>query len=1057
MRSWLGAMLLWLPLAAGGAPADPAPAPGPTETAPQELIPPETPKGRESPPAEPDPKAAPEESPRGRTGEPRDPADPRRDRTGQQGDGTPFVATVEIRVPEGEDPAPLDGLVTVSPGDPLSRKAIRRSVQRLYETGRFANVIASAVEGEDGIQVIFELEPHRSILSLRVVGALQLGEAAVRKATDLKEGEAFSEDRIDRAVAGLSAAYGRLGYEQAKIRIDSREAGKGVILEIVVDEGPPTRLGHLKLEGDPGDPKLVRDAISLKTGDVLDLARLESELERLRATYRAAGHYRARVGAPKVTSLLPGLAEVEVEVRAGPRIEFAFAGNRTFASSRLLAVLDYRGEDILDGPTLGDLAGRIERAYRRAGWFDARVFTSEAGTADGTVVKVTFHVVEGRSLFVKAPTFHGNRGIASQELQLLVQQALLAGRQPEPLLAGLLQGELDGALGHRAPPLARPVDPLHVWDHESAIRIVEALLARYRDEGWLDVAIDPPRLEIDEVSRVAEVHIRIREGDRVRISRVDIEGMVAKDPVAFRSQARALVRGRPVSEPRIREERLRLQAAYAREGHLYAQVETAIERQPDDPSSAVVRLVVREGPQVRAGRILIRGHRRTNDSVVEDALLFREGEVLGSESLTSSQQRLMRLGIFRTAAIRPLDPDVAEPVKDIVVDLRERPGRSLEIGGGVSIADGPRAFGEFTERNIFGRNLELGIRGRVNYQAFREEVRNLGSEGLERYVDVGLRYPRIYGLPIELGWRVDLIHERDIRPAYQLHKYGALTGFDLPISRRLQASLLYEVEWNTTERSARYEELYGDLSLRDLERLRSEGNTLLGSLRPTLTLDLRNDPVAPTAGVFAKFETDFARSIGGETWVNFLKLGGTVTGYIPVGGRSTLALSVSGGRVIPLDDRSTTIAPKRFFLGGASTIRGFSEDGLVPEDRREALRREISDCLSLVYPAGCSSAARFLQAGRSIPSDGGDVYALARAELRFPIRGDLMGGIFLEGGNLWVDPSAFDPLALRPTSGFGLRYATPVGPVALDLGFNLNPDKELNESPMALHFSIGLF
>ena len=82
---------------------------------------------------------------------------------------------------------------------------------------------------------------------------------------------------------------------------------------------------------------------------------------------------------------------------------------------------------------------------------------------------------------------------------------------------------------------------------------------------------------------------------------------------------------------------------------------------------------------------------------------------------------------------------------------------------------------------------------------------------------------------------------------------------------------------------------------------------------------------------------------------------------------------------------------------------------------------------------------------------------LARGELRFPIHGDLMGGLFVDAGNLWLDTAAFDPTRLRPATGFGLRYATPVGPVALDLGVNLDRDELLNEDPVALHFSIGLF
>ena len=50
-----------------------------------------------------------------------------------------------------------------------------------------------------------------------------------------------------------------------------------------------------------------------------------------------------------------------------------------------------------------------------------------------------------------------------------------------------------------------------------------------------------------------------------------------------------------------------------------------------------------------------------------------------------------------------------------------------------------------------------------------------------------------------------------------------------------------------------------------------------------------------------------------------------------------------------------------------------------------------------------------------------------------------------------------DPLVLRTAAGFGIRYKTPVGPVALDLGFNLAPDTAIREDVYALHFSIGVF
>ena len=50
-----------------------------------------------------------------------------------------------------------------------------------------------------------------------------------------------------------------------------------------------------------------------------------------------------------------------------------------------------------------------------------------------------------------------------------------------------------------------------------------------------------------------------------------------------------------------------------------------------------------------------------------------------------------------------------------------------------------------------------------------------------------------------------------------------------------------------------------------------------------------------------------------------------------------------------------------------------------------------------------------------------------------------------------------DFFRLRPTTGFGLRMSTPVGPIALDYGFILLRREELGEPIGSLHFSIGLF
>jgi outer membrane translocation and assembly module TamA len=46
---------------------------------------------------------------------------------------------------------------------------------------------------------------------------------------------------------------------------------------------------------------------------------------------------------------------------------------------------------------------------------------------------------------------------------------------------------------------------------------------------------------------------------------------------------------------------------------------------------------------------------------------------------------------------------------------------------------------------------------------------------------------------------------------------------------------------------------------------------------------------------------------------------------------------------------------------------------------------------------------------------------------------------------------------LRADIGLGLRFVTPIGPAALDLGFNVTPDDRLHERIVAPHFTVGLF
>lgn len=968
------------------------------------------------------------------------------------------VARISLEGVEGAEVQELLGLLAVEEGGVLTRRAVRRSVQRLYETGRFANVEALASEREGGVHLAFRLSPKRLVREIEVAGVSWLqGQEAVR-ATGLQTGMEYTSDLLARAEESLRTTLARAGYETASVEGGFRGEGEGVRLHFRVQPGSPTRMVERTFLGEVGDKALVNSAFALRIGDVFDRNVLERDLDALRTRFRREGYFRAEIGTPTIRKVSDTGVAVEIPASSGPKFTFAFAGHRAFDEERLRGFLSYDGEEFLDRAMASDLASRLEGVYRRHGYYEARVVAEESVSRDRKRARLVFHIQEGLPLIVRTIELRGNQGISRATLQAWVKEEFESIYAAPPLVRSPVRGEVDASWGSPASVQRGRRDPSGIFDDQAYQALIEALVARYREEGYLEAKIHGPFVDIDEPTRVASVELRVEEGRRTWIRGVEYLGVKALQPSFLVSGD--VREGKPLSERRVDQHRIELQSLYARFGHLYALVEAEIHRPPEDPARATVRFHVHEGPKVRVGQILVQGNDRTRTWVVRQSLGVREGDILTSDRIATGQQELMRLGLFRAATLRPIDPDLPEGVKDLVVEVRERPGRALELGGGISIADGPRAFAEYRDRNILGRNLQLVLRGRVNHQIFREDVRDMPLEdGLERDLQAGIRFPRIWGVGFPLGWHFDLIHERDIRLAYNLYRNSALTGFEFPLADSLQATLRFELESNDIEHSSRFDALYGPLSRTDLERIRfPNGNVLLGSVRPGLLLDLRDDVAFPRRGILAKVEADLAQNLGGSTTVDFVKLSGTVTGYVPLWKKTTLVLSGGAGKVFHLRDDSVAIPPKRFYLGGAGTLRGFAEDTVVPQDRRAALRGELADCQALLFRSGCTQQARFLDAGRAVPSEGGDLFVLGRGELRFPVYGNLMGGVFLDAGNLWLDtPSSIDLAELRKSVGFGLRYATPVGPIALDLGFNLDADRAIGEPPVAVHFSVGLF
>jgi len=576
----------------------------------------------------------------------------------------------------------------------------------------------------------------------------------------------------------------------------------------------------------------------------------------------------------------------------------------------------------------------------------------------------------------------------------------------------------------------------------------------------------------DAVSGQLDVVVRLRDGERTIVDSIGFEGN-AQVPLTDLAREARLAPGQPLAFDKVDATRSALMRLYLGRGFLYATVE-AKEEIDREHHAAALRFVVEEGPRVRIGRVLVVGNRRTRASVIQRAISVKEGEPYDPEAVARTQAALLGLGVFRSVGLRLSDDETPEAVKALNVELSERPWLYISSTAGFSIANGPRASVEWGQPNLLGRALELTTRAKVNYplEYFRPLLKEVSPKNRwEGRADVGLRAPQ--PTPWPLAAHLDLIAERLRRRAYDMSDISTVLGVDHPFTSRITASLQYEVMVGTLARTG--DSAY-HLTQADLERLRfDEGTTSLQAVRASGTVDYRDNAAHPHSGWFATVSAEWAHSLGAsgdkylgffpgsDIYSNLVKLQGTLSAYLPVSRSTTLALSARGGRVYPLDGASRTIIPRRFFLGGATSMRGFAEEEMVAQDLRNDLADRAHHCASSISAGGkagqggCTGVGQELANGKLFASEGGEAYMLFKGEFRIGLTKSVELGLFVDLGNLWSNPANYRLLDLRPNAGSGIRFVTPVGPAALDVGFNLLPDNRINERAWAIHFTIGLF
>ncbi|PYR78901.1 MAG: hypothetical protein DMF86_04875 [Acidobacteria bacterium] len=930
---------------------------------------------------------------------------------------TDVVLLVEDRTSTEEG---LLRIVQTHRGQPLAMADVRETITHLFSLGRFEDVRVDAESAPDGgVHLKYLLTPLHNVTEVLFRGKLELDEDLLRQRMIQRFSATPPVGRAAEVARALADLYREHGFLRPSItagRIEKHDPHETVLTFDIVP-GARARIGQVAVEAPPSTnrPEAL-GRLQLGQGEPYERDALNRRLQAYVERLRHRGYYEAIATAQAQVSADGTRADVTVHIEPGPLVAVQFDGD-PLPKEKQSDLVPVEREGTVDEDLLEDSTHRIEDYLRQQGYWKAQA-PFERREQDGRLI-IVFHVSRGPQYRV-TPAGVSMAGNASIGIDVLHPYVKIA---PGDLF---VSSRLDAG--------------------------IDAIERLYRQRGFAQVKVQSA---VNEVAPgIVQPVITIAEGPRTIVRSVTISGNRAIPTNELIAAARLQTNaGDPYFAPTVVEDRERIRTEYLNHGYEAADVQITPAFSTDG-TQADVKFTIGEGPQTIVDHILVVGNTRTEPDVIRRELQIREGQPLGLEDVIESQRRLSSLGLFRRVVITPL---LRTPVdrRDIVVSVEEALRTTVSYGGGAEVnkrlrATGPggqaqqryelapRGFFEIDRRNIGGKNRTVGLSTRLSLRPKNPPITapQESGYGFSEYRIVGnFREPRAFGISNDLN--ITAAVEQAVRTSFNFTRKGLNAELDHRLSPTVRGSVRYS--FTTTrvfdEQLTEQEQVNID---RVLPRVR------LSAFSGAIVRDGRDDVLEPHSGTLLSADAELAaRAIGSQVgltktfvqgfWYHAL---GARRIVFATGARLGLATGFPRTAEVVNPDGSvvtTTLrevpASERFFAGGDTTIRGYAQDTVGEPDTISAHGFPI----------------------------GGNAVIILNAELRVPVWRELAAAVFVDGGNVYAHASDFSLMDVRGSTGFGLRYKSPLGPIRVDLGFKLDRRVIAGrlEPRRQLHISIG--
>ena len=547
---------------------------------------------------------------------------------------------------------------------------------------------------------------------------------------------------------------------------------------------------------------------------------------------------------------------------------------------------------------------------------------------------------------------------------------------------------------------------------------LKRMKAFYADRGYPDARVTGFDVKLNDKQDEVDLTVTIEEGEPVRVVAINFLGFDAIPPQHLDDlKKRAPLK---VGDPRDRQLVVATHEMALNElrdhGYPYAKVTTG-EDDGADEKQATLSFTGEPSKLAVFGTIEITGNKSVSDGIIRRELTFKPGELYRRSVVQESQRRLYGLELFQFANIEALNVEQQPDDVPIRVTVAEGHHQRVNFGVGYGSEEKARVDSEYHHVNFLGgarsagaharwSSLDRGLRLDFNQPYFFRPHFSLSGEGQQWYT-----FTPAYRSVVN-GGKAIVTHRSNVRTSWSVSL----------MSEHTSSSISNEALLDPTLRD--------DLIALGLDPTTGEQNGTLNAMGFDIQHSTADNVLNAHRGYQVAFHTEQAGRFVPGTF-NYYAMSADGRHYLPVTDKIVVASRLLIGNIRP-NGRLQSNMPfsKRYFLGGATTIRGWG-------------RYEVSPL-----------------SGSGLPL-GGDSMLLISEELRAMLRGNWGGVLFFDAGDVWADPFSFKLGELRYAIGPGLRYQTPVGPFRFDLGYQLNPIPGLlvNGQPQTrrwrIHFSIG--